>query len=185
MGEGLGERAFRPAPRGPVLPPSGEKNEAPGRRALRPAPRAPVVPPSGEKAQDEGPRERVSRPTPRAPLLLPSEEKAESEGPDERALRPAPRAWIPDEGRIPDIREPAPHLEPAASLTDETNSDARERDTRLAPCAPDERWPELPETRWSEPSWEVPSSQSLVRLQQRLVRLQAEQAGSSWSGRHS
>ena len=104
-----------------------------------------------------------------------------------------------------DPPEPAPRVSrnaPGAVIQDSEQEQARSTGEASIPELPEssraippedrpagepdaERWPTLPDMGWREASWEVPSTQSLVREQLHQARLRAEQAGSSWRGPRS
>ena len=151
-------------------------------RAAHSAPRAPLIieaRPTIEIPQGSAHNERDSRPAPRAQPVIeppPTTATTQENDSDRRATSPAPRAQL--------------LIEPPPSIAIQQGNAHNERAPRPAPAASStvesrDRWPDLPDVRWSEPTWEVPSSQTLVRLQQRQARLQEEQAGSSWSGPRS
>ena len=171
------ERVPRPVSRVPsvVAPPAPvaiRQGNVPNDRVVSPASGDPLVAgstPTLHTPQGIDLNEPVPQGASRVPLVVappPTIAIQQDHNPDDRAPRPATRASWSEGVPVRELHERAPRPAPGA---------LESRD----------RWPDLPDVRWSEPTWEVPSSQTLVRLQQRLARLQAEQAGSSWSGRHS
>jgi len=93
-----------------------------------------------------------------------------------------PHAAPPAHRARPDSGAGAMGLPSVAAAGSEQDGEPLGETGGRQPSDAEPEWPELPDIPWSEDAWSVPSRQALMKEQDRLTRLRAEQAGSSWSG---